>query len=102
MHAVKKILAPGLVHLFGHSFGAMVALAYIEQFGQDEISSLVLAGPLISSPRWKEDQRRLLAGCRRISGRQSRCMSHAKSMVRPANQEVMMEYYRRHVCRMDP
>ncbi|WP_292615465.1 proline iminopeptidase-family hydrolase [Methanocalculus sp. MSAO_Arc1] len=102
LHAVRTALAPGRVHLFGHSFGAMVALAYIEQFGQDEIASLVLAGPLISSPRWEEDQRRLLAGMppdtRAVIEMHESCDVYDS----PAYQEAMMEYYRRHVCRMDP
>ncbi len=102
LHAVISALAPERVHLLGHSFGAMVVAAYIEKYGQDGVASIILAGPLISSPRWEADQRRLLAGMppdmRAVIEMHESCEVYDS----PAYQEAMMEYYRRHLCRMDP
>ncbi|GAA5263500.1 proline iminopeptidase-family hydrolase [Methanocalculus sp. MC3] len=102
LHAVISALAPGRVHLLGHSFGAMLVAAYIERYGQEGVVSLTLAGPLISSPRWEADQRRLLAGMppdvRAVIEMHESCEVYDS----PAYQEAMMAYYRRHLCRMDP
>ena len=102
LHALRKALAPGRVHLLGHSFGAMVLLAYIGKYGQEDIASLTLAGPLISSPRWEADQRRLLSemppDTRAVIEMHESCEVYDS----PAYQEAMMAYYRRHLCRMDP
>ncbi|MBR1368943.1 hypothetical protein RJ53_05255 [Methanocalculus chunghsingensis] len=102
LHAVRKALAPGPVHLLGHSFGAMLALAYLERFGQDGISSLILAGPLISSPRWEADQRQLLARMPPDNRAVIEMHEASETYDSPAYQEAMMSYYHRHVCRMEP
>lgn len=102
LHAVISALAPDRVHLLGHSFGAMVVAAYLEKYGQDGVASIILAGPLISSPRWEKDQRRLLSEMppdpRAVIEMHESCEVYDS----PAYQEAMMAYYRRHVCRMDP
>ncbi|MDO8841241.1 proline iminopeptidase-family hydrolase [Methanocalculus sp.] len=101
LHAIRTALAPGPVHLLGQSFGAMLAVAYCERYGQSGISSLILSGPLISSPRWESDQRRLLSQMpqetRAVIGMHESCEVYDS----PAYQEAMMEYYRRHLCRME-
>ncbi|MDG6250690.1 proline iminopeptidase-family hydrolase [Methanocalculus sp.] len=102
LHAVRTALAPGRVHLLGHSFGAMVVLAYIGKYGQEDIASLTLAGPLISSPRWEADQRRLLAGMPPDTRAVIEMHESCEVYDSPAYQEAMMAYYRRHLCRMDP
>ena len=102
LHAVISALAPGRVHLLGHSFGAIVAAAYSEKYGQDGLVSLTLAGPLISSPRWEADQRQLLAGMPPDTRAVIEMHESCEVYDSPAYQEAMMAYYRRHLCRMDP
>lgn len=102
LHAVRTALTSGRVHILGHSFGAMVVAAYIEKYGQEDIASLTLAGPLISSPRWEADQRRLLAGMPPDTRAVIEMHESCEVYDSPAYQEAMMAYYRRHLCRMDP
>ena len=102
LHAVISALCRGPVHILGHSYGAMLAVAYIERYGQDDVASLILSGPLISSPRWEADQRRLLSQMPHETRAVIEAHESCEVYDSPAYQDAVMEYYRRHICRMDP
>lgn len=55
LHAVRKKLGLRRVHLFGHSWGASLAAAYVLAKGTKGIASLTLASPLLSTPDWIRD-----------------------------------------------
>ena len=55
---LKDALALDKVHIFGHSWGSMVLVDYALR-KPPGLVSLVLASPIISVPRWVEDQRHL-------------------------------------------
>jgi proline iminopeptidase len=52
---VREQLALERFHLYGHSWGAMLALRYVEEKGSKGIASLILGGPLLSTPHWIAD-----------------------------------------------
>jgi proline iminopeptidase len=99
--AVREILGLTEVHLLGHSWGAMLAAEYLLRENPDGVRSLVLAGPLLSAPRWAADQRRHLARMPREVRRAVRTAEKTGDYG-PDYQEAMMTYYRKHVCRLDP
>src|SRR5438477_11181565 len=49
------------LHLFGQSWGTMLAAEYMLHAGTDGIAGAVFASPCISIPRWVEDAERLKA-----------------------------------------
>ena len=53
--AVRDRLGLTRIHLYGHSWGAMLAVKYLAEKGTDGIVSLTLAGPLLSTPQWIAD-----------------------------------------------
>lgn len=58
--SIREALSLDRLHLLGHSWGATVALEYAAARPAG-LSSLVLQGPLISTPVWSEDAARLRA-----------------------------------------
>lgn len=59
LDAVRKALDLREVHILGHSWGGALATEYLLTKGQQGVVSAVLSSPLISTPRWLEDARRL-------------------------------------------
>jgi len=98
---VRDSLGLAEVHLLGHSWGAMLAVEYLLRENPPGVRSLVLAGPLLSAPRWAADQRRHLARMpEEVRGAVEK--GEETKDFGPDYQEAMMAYYRRHVCRLDP
>lgn len=58
---VRAALTPGPVHVLGHSWGATLALEWLITKHPLEIASVVFASPCLSTPRWIEDTRALVA-----------------------------------------
>ena len=100
--AIRDALGLLDVHLLAHSWGAMLAAEYLLLHKPAGIRSLTLCGPLLSTPLWERDQRRNLS---RMPPRVRQAVAIAEESGRfdSANyQNAMMDYYRRHVCRLDP
>jgi proline iminopeptidase len=59
LDAVRSALGLREVHLLGHSWGGTLATEYLLTKGQQGVRSVILSSPLISTPRWLADTRRL-------------------------------------------
>jgi proline iminopeptidase len=59
LHAVRTTLGFDELHLLGHSWGGTLATEYLLTKGQRGVHSVILSSPLISTPRWIADARRL-------------------------------------------
>jgi proline iminopeptidase len=59
LDAVRKALHLDRVHILGHSWGGTLATEYLLTKGQQGVVSVILSSPLISTPRWLADARRL-------------------------------------------
>jgi proline iminopeptidase len=59
LDAVRKALDLRELHLLGHSWGGTLATEYLLTKGQQGVVSVTLSSPLISTPRWLEDTRKL-------------------------------------------
>lgn len=57
---VRRVLGLTAVHLYGHSWGTMLATDYLLSQPQG-VKSLILAGPALSSPRFVRDDDSLVA-----------------------------------------
>ncbi len=58
---VRAALTPGPVHVFGHSWGTTLAMEWLITKRPIEIASVTFASPCLSTPRWIEDTRTLVA-----------------------------------------
>jgi proline iminopeptidase len=61
LDAVRNVLAPGPVHILGHSWGTMLAIEWLVTHRPADIVSVVFAGECMSVPRYLSDVKELLA-----------------------------------------
>ena len=99
---VRRQLGLDKVHLYGQSWGGMLALEYYLSGGSKGIASLVLSDSLASFEQWMSEANRLRAEL--PSDVQATLKKHedAGATAEQAYQDAMMVYYRKHLCRMNP
>ena len=99
---LRKALYLNQVHILGQSWGSMLAVEYMLRKEPSGVKSLILSGPYLSSPLWTRDQRcwidQLPADIRQTI---LEC-EDKKDYKNPAYQDAVMEFYKRHLCRMNP
>jgi L-proline amide hydrolase len=99
--AVRKALALDRIHLFGHSWGGMLAMEYaLTQ--PDGLASLVVGHSPASVPQWVEETGRLRAALPQDVQETLTRHEDAGTVHDPEYEEACMVFYRRHVCRADP
>ena len=101
VQAVRDALGLDRVHLFGSSWGGMLAMEYAltQPAG---LASLVLSSSPASIPLWAEETGRLRAELPEETQRVLDEHEAAGTADSPEYEHAMMEFYRRHVCRLDP
>ncbi len=98
---VRRALGLEQVHLFGQSWGGMLAMEYAltEPSG---LASLILANSPASMPQWIAETKRLRAEL--PPSVQQTLLKHENEGTTsdPAYQDAAFVFYRRHLCRLDP
>jgi proline-specific peptidase len=98
---VRAALGLDELHLFGSSWGGMLAMAYVLD-RRPALASLILCGSPASMPRWSADCAELLAAqpeqVREVIARHEKagftaCLEY---------QAAILGFYMQHVCRVDP
>ncbi|MCB0323393.1 MAG: proline iminopeptidase-family hydrolase [Bdellovibrionales bacterium] len=101
LDALRKHLKLRRVHLYGHSWGSMVAVDYALTW-PDGLESLILASPCISIPRWIEDAAKLREALpEEVRQVLDDCEARG-DLAAPEYLRATLEYYRHYVCRLDP
>jgi proline iminopeptidase len=97
---VRQALGLDRMHLFGHSWGTMLGVDYL--LSGASVTSLILASPALSIPRWMADAARLRktlpADVQETLARHEAAGTTNTLRYRDAT----MQYYHRYLCRMDP
>ena len=99
--AVRDALGLDRVHLFGSSWGGMLAMEY-ELTKPAGLASLILSSSPPSIPVWAEETARLR---RELPAEVQQVLDEhetADATDSEAYQAAAAEFYRRHVCRLDP
>jgi proline iminopeptidase len=101
LEQVRQALNLGHVHLFGHSWGSMLAVDYALTQPQG-LASLILASPALSMSRWISDAERyrknLPPEVEAILTEQERQGTTDSEEY----QRASMAFYERHLCRLHP
>ena len=97
---VRQALGLERVHLFGHSWGAMLAVDYL--LSGASVTSLILASPALSIPRWMEDATQLRKTLPADVQATLALHEAAGTTETLRYRDATMQYYRRYLCRMDP
>jgi proline iminopeptidase len=61
LDAVREALAPGPVHVLGHSWGSGLLIEWLVTIRPVNVESAIFAGPCLSVPRYNEDSKALIA-----------------------------------------
>lgn len=102
LEQVRTYLSLDKMHLLGQSWGTMLAVDFMLTKKPKNIVSLILSGPCLSLSRFVSDQKAYLLelpdDLQRIvnEGEASGCFGSQEY------QDVMMTYYKIHMCRLDP
>jgi len=98
---VQQLLQLNRVHLLGHSWGTLLATEYALA-NPSKIASVILASPILSIPRWTQDQIFLLDAL--PCDVQVKIYRHEVlgTIESEDYQVAVQEYHRRHGCRLDP
>ena len=101
VQAVRDALGLDRTHLFGSSWGGMLAMEYAltQPAG---LASLVLSSSPASIPLWEEETGRLR---RELPAEVQAVLDEheqAGTLDSPEYEAATMEFYKRHVCRVDP
>lgn len=98
---VRAALGLDRVHLLGHSWGSMLATSYLLT-RPEGVASVVLSSPCLDARRWARDQLTWLA---QMPDDVQRTITRAEadgSTDSAAYQDATLQFYRRHLCRLDP
>jgi len=99
--AVRTELGLEHVHLFGNSWGGMLAMEYALTKPAG-LESLVLASSPASIPQWVEETGKLRAELPQDVQDTLGRHEEAETTSDPEYEEACLAFYRRHVCRTDP
>jgi proline-specific peptidase len=99
--AVREALELDRVHLLGSSWGGMLALE-VALSGVGGLESLVLSSTLPSTRLWVEEALKLRAELPPELRRTLDEHEQAGTTEDPAYEAAVMDFYHRHVCRLDP
>lgn len=98
---VREALGLEHIHLYGQSWGGMLALEAALS-GAEGIASLILSNAPASMPLWVEETTRLRKALPAEVQAVLDAHERTGSTDSPAYQEAMMTFYARHLCRITP
>jgi L-proline amide hydrolase len=101
VQAVRDALGLDRAHLFGSSWGGMLAMEYALTRPAG-LASLVLSSSPASIPVWAEETNRLRRDLPDETQRVLDGHEAAGTLDSPEYEEASMVFYKRHVCRLDP
>lgn len=96
---VRRELKLDTVHLFGHSWGTMLATQYM-LLSPGGIKSLVLASPCISTEKWLNDTNKLRKQMPQAIQDTLTLHEHRGTVTSPSYIHATEEFYQRYVCRI--
>ncbi len=99
--AVRQFLGLERVHLLGQSWGGWLALEYM-MAGPHGIASLILASTSASLPEFVREATRLKAELPAEIRDTLARYEREGDMQHPDYQAAVVEFYKRHLCRLDP
>ncbi len=101
VEAVRQALGLESFHLFGSSWGGMLAMEYTLARRPPQVESLILCSSPASIPRWVEGCKELLEDLPEWNQRTIKHHEEHGFTSCPHYAAAILEFYRRHVCRLE-
>lgn len=98
---VREALGLEEVHILGHSWGTMLAAAYLLEQPTD-VKSVIFSSPCLNSSMWERDQREYLKDLPQESQDIIERSERDKTTDSDEYHHAMIQFYERHVCRLLP
>ncbi|HET6971400.1 MAG TPA: proline iminopeptidase-family hydrolase [Phenylobacterium sp.] len=102
LDAVRNALGLEKVILYGHSWGAMLAIEYLCQGRSRGVEKLILGGALASVPQASAGQQRLIDQLPDGKGARLHELEASGQAGTSEYQAIVDLFYKLHVCRVDP
>jgi proline iminopeptidase len=105
---VRHALGLREVVLYGHSWGSILAMDYIAGRGDSNLApptgirGVILAGPALSIPVWRNDSRRLIDTLGPDTAKTIDDAERNGATDSKAYQDALQLFYSRYLCRLDP
>ena len=99
--AVREALGLDRIHLLGHSWGGWLAIEYMLG-APSGVVSLTLASTSASIPQFVHEAGTLISDLPRQMAETMRRLEAEGDFENPEFEAGMMEFYKRHLCRLDP
>ena len=99
--AVRDALGLDRIHLLGHSWGGWLAIEYMLG-APSGVISLTLASTSASIPQFVYEAGKLISELPREMAETMRRLEAEGDFENPEFEAGMMEFYKRHLCRLDP
>ena len=99
--AVREALGLDRIHLLGHSWGGWLAIEYMLG-APSGVVSLTLASTSASIPQFVHEAGTLISELPREMAETMRRLEAEGDFENPEFEAGMMEFYKRHLCRLDP
>ena len=99
--AVRDALGLDRIHLLGHSWGGWLAIEYMLG-APSGVVSLTLASTSASIPQFVHEAGTLISELPREMAETMRRLEAEGDFENPEFEAGMMEFYKRHLCRLDP
>ena len=99
--AVRDALGLDRIHLLGHSWGGGLAIEYMLG-APSGVVSLTLASTSASIPQFVYEAGKLISKLPREMAETMRRLEAEGDFENPEFEAGMMEFYKRHLCRLDP
>jgi proline iminopeptidase len=100
--AVRDQLGLSRIHLFGNSWGSMLAIEYMITTGGRGVEKLILSGALASVPQCVAGMNRLLDALPNNAGPRVRALIAKGDTSSDEYNRLVQVFYERHVCRRLP
>lgn len=101
LETIRKELGLKEIHLFGHSWGTMLATEYLSR-KPEGIRSVILASPAITVDRWLADANRLKEELPAAIRDTLVANERRGTITSESYLKATQEFYNRHVCRIPP
>lgn len=87
--------------LMGFSWGTMLIVLYYLKYKPKNLKAIILCAPYLSTPAWDKDQRRNIENMpAKVRDVILKCEQNLDFGT--PYQEAMLEYYKKHLCRLEP
>ena len=100
VEGVRRVLQLGKIHLYGSSYGGLLAIAYALKY-QRNLLSLITTGGLVNVPFCISEMEKMKASLPSPVLRTMEQFEETGDYANPEYQNAMQEFYKRYFCRLE-